>query len=196
MKTQIINKKNVGLILLILILILAFYIRIHNTNELSGGDDSQFAELAMFAHQNLYYLFYPSFPDEPVSFRGKHYARFVAILPLYISIGIFGYTKYAVAIPSILFACGSIFLVFLIVQKHLGNRVALLSSLLLALSPFHIAFTRSGFLHSQLLFIDLLIFYCVFKYFEKNESFFIYLSGLFLLFDLFLYCYNMIYNNL
>ncbi|MBT4540753.1 phospholipid carrier-dependent glycosyltransferase [Candidatus Woesearchaeota archaeon] len=185
--------KKIEIIMLILILLLAFFVRFHNTNELSGGDDSQFAEMAMFAHEKPYKLIYPSFPDEPTSLRNLHYPRIMAILPLYISILFLGFSKYAIAMPSILFSLGSIFLLYIIVKKQFNEKIAMLSALLLAVSPFHIVFSRSGLLHSQLLFFNLAIFYFVIKYFEgkKDENNirqrnvkWIYLSALFVLLNI------------
>ncbi len=165
------KRRKSAIILLVLILLLAFALRMYNTNELSGGDDSQFAEVARFAHQDINKLFYPSFPDEPTSLRNLHYPRIMAVLPLYLSILLFGFSKYAIVLPSVLFTLGSIIVLYVILKTWFNEKVAIISSLLLGVSPFHVAFTRSGLLHSQLLFFDLMIFYFVFKYYDdKNKG--------------------------
>ena len=109
-------------IFLIIILLCTFLIRIYNANELSGGDDSQFAQLATFAIKSPEKIIYPSFPDEPMSWGGLHYTRPFAVIPLVISILIFGYNKYAILMPTLIFSVLSVLLLYIIVKKQFNTK--------------------------------------------------------------------------
>jgi len=163
-------------IFLIIILLCTFLIRIYNANELTGGDDSQFAQLSIFAIKSPEKIIYPSFPDEPMSWGGLHYTRPFAVIPLVISILIFGYNKYAILMPTLLFSVLSVLLLYLIVEKQFNKKIAFIASLLFAFSPFHIAFTRSGFLHGALTFYCLLATFFVIKAIDEKKNLFIYLA--------------------
>ena len=164
-------------IFLIIVLMLTLFIRIYNANELSGGDDSQFAQLSTFAIKSPEKIIYPSFPDEPMSWGGLHYTRPFAVIPLVISILIFGYNKYAILMPTLLFSVLSVLLIYLIVKKQFNTKTAFIASLLFAFSPFHIAFTRSGFLHGALTFYCLLTAFLVIKAIDEKKNLFIYLAA-------------------
>jgi len=58
------KKENIFLIILLLV---TFLIRIYNANELSGGDDSRFAQISTFVLKSPEKITYPSFPDNPMS---------------------------------------------------------------------------------------------------------------------------------
>jgi len=164
-------------IFLIIILLCTFLIRIYNANELSGGDDSQFAQLATFAIKSPVKIIYPSFPNEPMSWGGLHYTRPFAVMPLVISILIFGYNKYAILIPTLIFSLLSVLLIYLIVEKQFNKKTAFIASLLFAFSPFHIAFTRSGFLHGALTFYCLLTVFLIIKAIDEKNNLLIYLAA-------------------
>jgi len=164
-------------IFLIILLLCTFLIRIYNANELSGGDDSQFAQLSAFAIKSPAKIIYPSFSDEPMSWGGLHYTRPFAVIPLVISILIFGYNKYAVLMPTLLFSVLSVLLLYLIVKKQFNTKTAFVASILFAFSPFHIAFTRSGFLHGALTFYFLLATFLVIKAIDERKNLFIYLAA-------------------
>jgi len=164
-------------IFLIIILLCTFLIRIYNANELSGGDDSQFAQLATFAIKSPEKIIYPSFPDEPMSWGGLHYTRPFAVIPLVISILIFGYNKYAILMPTLIFSVLSVLLLYIIVKKQFNTKIAFIASLLFAFSPFHIAFTRSGLLHGALTFYCLLTAFLIIKAVDEKKNLFIYLAA-------------------
>ena len=164
-------------IFLIILLLCTFLIRIYNANELSGGDDSEFAHLATFAIQSKWRIIYTSFPDEPMSYGNFHYSRPCAAIPLVTSIWIFGYNKYAVLMPTLLFSVLSVFLLYLIVRKQFNTRIAFIASILFAFSPFHIAFTRIGLLHGALTFYCLLIVFLITKAIDEKKNLFIYLAA-------------------
>ena len=164
-------------IFLIIILLCTFLIRIYNANELSGGDDSQFAQLATFAIQSPEKIIYPSQPNEPMSWGSMYYTRPCAVIPLVISILIFGYNKYAILMPTIIFSVLSVLLLYLIVKKQFNTKTAFIASILFAFSPFHIAFTRNGFLHGALTFYCLLTTFLIIKAIDEKKNLFIYLAA-------------------
>jgi 4-amino-4-deoxy-L-arabinose transferase-like glycosyltransferase len=75
-------------------------------------------------------------------------------LPIYVTVpfvAVFGLSELAVRLPSALFGIATVFLLYFFVKELFGNQtkavevVALLSSLLLAFSPWHIMLSRAGF---------------------------------------------------
>jgi hypothetical protein len=112
-----------------------------------------------------------------MSWGGLHYNRPFAVIPLAISISIIGYNKYAILMPAIIFSLLSVFLIYLILKKQFNKKIAFIASFLLAFSPFHIAFTRSGFLHGALTFYCLLTAYLVIKAIDEKKNLFIYLAA-------------------
>ena len=164
-------------IFLIILLLCTFLVRIYNANELSGGDDSQFAQLATFSIQSKWRMIYTSFPDEPMSYRNFHYSRPCTAIPLVVSILILGYNKYAILMPTLIFSVLSVLLLYIIVKKQFNTRIAFIASLLFAFSPFHIAFTRNGFLHGALTFYCLLAIFLVIKAIDEKKNLFIYLAA-------------------
>lgn len=171
-------KKNWVMIVLILLTLFTFGSRVANTSDLSGGDDSQWSELAMYSIANPRLMVYPQFPDEPIPWQNKHYSRPATVIVYAMSILIFGFTKFAVVFPSALFSALSIILLFLLVRKFFNTNVALLASFLLAVSPFHLAFTRIGILDASLIFYCLLSYWLLITSFETKKARYIYLSAL------------------
>jgi len=165
-------------IFLAIILLLTLLIRVYNANELSGGDDSQFAQLATFAIQSPGKAIYPSFPDEPMSWGNLHYNRPFAVIPLVMSILTLGYNKYAVLMPTAIFSVLSVLLLYLMVKRQFNTKTAVIASLLFAFSPFHIAFTRNGLLHGALIFYCLLAAFLIIKAIDEKKNLFIYLAAL------------------
>jgi len=164
-------------IFLIILLLCTFLIRIYNANELSGGDDSEYAQLSVFAIESKEKIIYPSFPDEPMSYGGYYYARPFAVIPIIAPILILGYNKYAILMPTLIFSVLSVLLLYLIVKRQFNTKIAFIASILFAFSPFHIAFTRNGFLHGALVFYCLLATYLVVRAIDEKRNLFIYLAA-------------------
>lgn len=76
------------------------------------------------------------------------------------SIAILGLNEQAVRFPSAALGSFSVLLVYLLIRNQTKNeKLALCSALLLAISPWHIQFSRAGFESSTALFIFLLGYY-------------------------------------
>lgn len=172
------ESKKIELIFLIILILATFLIRFYNTGELSGGDDSEYAQLAVHIIEQPFRAIYPSFQDEPMSYKNYKYNRPFAATPIVPFIFIFGYTITSVKLPSILFACLTIVVLFYLLKKQFNAKVAYLATVLFAFLPFHIAFSRSGFLHSALTFYIVLTIFLIVTYFEKKQPYLIYLAAL------------------
>ena len=164
-------------IFLIIILLCTFLIRIYNANELSGGDDSQFAQLATFGLKENWRIIYTSFPNEPMSRGNLYYSRPCTAIPLVASIWIFGYNKYAILMPTLIFSVLSVLLIYIIVKKQFNTKTAFIASIIFAFSPFHIVFTRNGLLHGALTFYCLLTAFLIIKAVDEKKNSFIYLAA-------------------
>lgn len=71
-------------------------------------------------------------------------------------VGVFGLNEYGVRLPSAILGVLSIFLLYLLVKKTLrSERVALLAAFILAVSPWHLQYSRAAFEAS--LFLTLLL---------------------------------------
>lgn len=106
----------------------------------------------------------------PLTFRAYNDFRpgfyIYSIVP---SLAIFGLNEFAVRFPSALSGIISVFLTYLIVIKLFQNKkIALLSSALLAVSPWHIQFSRGGFEANEMVFLCLLGL-VLFLYSKKNQ---------------------------
>lgn len=69
---------------------------------------------------------------------------------------LFGESAWSVRLPSVLFGVGSIWALFLLGRRVLGNREALLASALLAVSYHHVWFSQNARGYSGLLFFSIL----------------------------------------
>ena len=165
-------------IFLILLMLLAFAVRFHNTGELSGGDDSQYATMASYIIEDPIKAIYPAFPDDLSSLNNMKYNRPFAATPIVPFIFIFGYTNTAVKLPSIIFAILTIIPLFYLIKRQFNTKIAYIASILFAFSPFHILFSRAGFLHSALTFYVVLTIFFVVKAIEDKKTHYIYLAAM------------------
>lgn len=101
-----------------------------------------------------------------------------AIVP---SIAIFGLTEFAVRFPSALFGILTVALTYFLAKKLFNNEViANLSALFLAISPWHIQFSRAAFEANFGLFLSTLGIYMFIK-FAKDKAIFIFPSAILLI---------------
>lgn len=86
------------------------------------------------------------------------------------SIAIFGITPAGVRLPAAIFGVLGIFFFYLVVELWTKNRtIALLGTLLLTFSPWHIHYSRWGFEGTLMLFLFLLGFYSFLKSLSNNK---------------------------
>jgi 4-amino-4-deoxy-L-arabinose transferase-like glycosyltransferase len=69
---------------------------------------------------------------------------------------IFGLNEWGVRLPSVFFGILSIIFLYLLVKKTVNEKMALISALFLAISPWHLQYSRAAFELSLLLFLFIL----------------------------------------
>jgi len=94
--------------------------------------------------------------------------------PLYLyssvpTVALFGISPLGVRLPAAIFGILSIFALYLLVKEITKNhRLALLASFVMAISPWHLQYSRAGFEATQLLFLLILGLYFFFKALETK----------------------------
>ena len=96
---------------------------------------------------------------------------FYAAVP---SIALFGLNEFAVRFPSAFFGTLTVLLVYFLIKER---RVALVAALLLAISPWHLQFSRAGFEANLGLFFTCLGAWLLFKILEKPKYSALFLSA-------------------
>ena len=131
--------------LLVLILALAFVLRFwkldsypaFNADEAALGYNAySLLKTGMDEHGNRFPIHFQSFND----YKPGGYVYM--IMPF---VGLFGLNEWSVRIPSAILGVASVYLIYLLtIQLFKDIRVGLLSALFLAISPWHIHFSRGG----------------------------------------------------
>lgn len=172
------SERNKEYIILTVLIIITVFLRLFNSGELTGGDDSEYAQLFMYALDDPSKFIYPGFPDEPIGYvKFKGYARPFAIIPMLFIFPLFGFTAMTVKMPAVIFSALSAILLFFLAKRFMPKKAAYLAVLLFAVSPFHMAFTRIGILDGALTFYLLAIFLLVFKGLEEKKLWMFYAAG-------------------
>lgn len=151
-------KKNIYLSLLILVFILAFFLRFYKLGEVPDGlyqDETAIGynaysilETAKDEHNTPFPVYFKSFGDHK--------------LPVYVyataaSIKVFGLNAFAVRFPSALFGSLSIVVLFFLLKEvSKSKELPLVTSFLLAINPWHLHFSRAAFEVNLALFFALL----------------------------------------
>jgi len=87
---------------------------------------------------------------------------------MYIAVKVFGNNEFAMRLPSVIFACLSIVLVYLFNKKTINIGAGLQSALILFSTRWFLLRSRTGNLDMLLIFFQLLTFYCL--YFSKTKK--------------------------
>lgn len=86
------------------------------------------------------------------------------------SIAIFGLTEFAIRFPSAFFGTLTVLLTYLLAKKFFEKeKIALLSAFFLAISPWHLQFSRGAFEANLGLFLSLLGIYLFVKFAKDNQ---------------------------
>ena len=157
--------------LLILILLIALFLRFYKLGQNPPGLYWDEAAIGYNAYSIL-----KTAKDEygnflPVSFRSfdDYKAPFYIYLTVP-SIAVFGLNEFAVRFPSAFFGVLTVLLTYLATREIFkNNKIALFSSLFLAISPWHLQFSRAAFEANLMLFLNLLGF-LLFLHFGKLPS--------------------------
>ncbi len=157
-----------ALLLLTCVVVLAAFLRLYRLGEVPVNLNWDEAASGYNAYSILltgkdefgrsWPVFFESFNDF------KHPGLIYSIVP---SIALFGLTPFAVRLPSVLYGTLTVLVVFFLARRLLKHENgALLSSLLLALSPWHIQVSRVAFEQIGMIFFVVLGVWVVMKAFE------------------------------
>ncbi|MFH0864149.1 MAG: glycosyltransferase family 39 protein [Candidatus Gottesmanbacteria bacterium] len=168
--------KNRTIYLLFLIIILASFLRLYKLGEIPAGLSTDEATYLY----NSYSIF-----KTGKDVNGKYLPLSInagfplSPVPVYITapfVGILGLNSLAGRLPFVILGIASVFLLYSISKILFNNRIALISSFALAVSPWHIYFSRTAYDSIIALFFFLLATY-VFLRNLKNGKY--YLSAIF-----------------
>lgn len=93
-------------------------------------------------------------------------------LLLHFWIVLFGETESAVRSLSVILGILSVILVYIVGVDLFNRKIALLSTFVIAISPFHIAFSQDAKMYAMLAFLGLLSFYLFYKTLFSNKKFY------------------------
>lgn len=168
-------------LVLFLILLVASFLRLY---KLSINPPSMFGDEADVGYHA--YSILKTGRDYQGNFMPLHFhslAEWRTPLYLYASVptvAIFGVTPLGVRLPAAIFGILSIYAFYLLVKQLTKNEVlSQISISILALSPWHLHYSRAGFEVTMLLFFLLFGLYLFFKSFEKPK--YLWISMVFLL---------------
>jgi 4-amino-4-deoxy-L-arabinose transferase-like glycosyltransferase len=158
--------KNKSILIFLAILGLAVFLRVYKLNSIPSSLNWDEVAIGWNA-----YSIWETRLDEfgtrlPITF--KSYGDYKAPLMIYLTtpfVGILGLENWVVRLSSVLAGIGSIFLIYLLAReifiylklsKKIREKLALLSSFLLATSSWHIFFSRGAFEANMALFFVIL----------------------------------------
>ena len=175
---------------LVAIIFLAFTLRFYNLGTVPSGLQQDESSIGYNAYSIL-----ETGKDEygkslPIAF--KAFGEYKLPLSIYLTTGsfaIFGVSELSLRLPSALFGLLTVVLVYFLVFEMYGNRnLALISSFLLSINPWHIHFSRGAYEVTPALFLITLGVY-LFLVFIRKKSLLI-LTGSLTALVLSLYGYN------
>lgn len=178
--------------LLILILILAILVRLYKIDSpIADWHSWRQADTASVTRNFIKEGFNPFLPrfddssgisERPYPNIGRY--RFVefpiynmAVYPFYL---IFGVNEMIHRLVSVLFSLGSLVFLFLIVKKNAGEIAAYLSTLIFALLPYNVFFSRTILPESALIFFSLGMMYFVGNLIEERKKGLVWAAGIFI----------------
>jgi len=135
----------------------------------------EYAKLKVFNAENL-----PSISDF-LRQKGGDYpvgSKYGFYILSTLSMVFFGLKDYAVLYTSAFFGALSVWLVYLIVKGVFDRNTALLSAFLLAVSPYHIIYSRSAYANASAAFFILCGIYFYLKSVDSEKTVFMVFSGL------------------
>ncbi|MBU2577632.1 glycosyltransferase family 39 protein [Patescibacteria group bacterium] len=103
------------------------------------------------------------------------------------SIALLGLNELAVRLPSAIFGSFSVLFIYLLLKEQNRLKLALISSTLLAISPWHLSFSRGAWELNVMTFEILGGLYFLIKYINSKKIFYLYVSGIFWILTLFTY---------
>lgn len=142
--------------MIILILLLGFVLRLIRINQSFWLDE---ASQAIMSSQSISSIWFGREGDfhPPLSYIFSHFWLFVSHNDIWLRM-----------LP-VLFGLGSVYVLYLIGEKLFNRKVALVSGLLLAISPYHIYYSQEFRMYSQSVFFALLSIYFFVNVFKNGD---------------------------
>lgn len=167
------SKLKIQKILLILILLISFVLRVYRISEYPAGLNADEAAIGYNAFSLI-----ETGKDEfghswPINFQSfndfKPGLYFYLVLPF---VKVLGLNELAVRLPSVIFGTLTVLIIYLFVKKLWDNQVlAEITAFLLAISPWHLHFSRGGWESNVATFFIALGIYLFFVSLEKPKIF-------------------------
>lgn len=156
-------------ILLVLIISLAFSLRIWDLgwNGFNGDESIYSGQAASLLGDEDYTKNFAVFRAHPLLLQSL----------VSISFTLFGIQDMTARIIPVLFGSLTVFVTYLAGKELFNKKIGLICSLVLALMPFHIVFSRQVIVDVPLSFFVVLFLYFVTKYRETGTAFYCYLTG-------------------
>ena len=143
-------------VLLILIILLGSFLRVFELSKQSIWNDEAYTiELVMKS----------SFTELLIGKKADPGIPPIYILFFKIWTDLFGYEKYIVRIPSVIFGIASIYVIFIFAKYLFDTKLALLSAFLLAISPFHIYLSQMVRPYSLVILLSLFALFFFVRFF-------------------------------
>lgn len=174
--------------LIILIFILAAFLRIYKLSDYPVGFLWDEAALGYNGYSIL-----KTGKDEYGHFFPLIFKSFGDYKPgLYVyltipTIAVFGLNEFSVRLPSALAGLAMVILFYFLIKEVLDEKLAIVSSFLLAISPWHLNFSRGAWELNVMLFEIILGIYFLIKYLNSQKKFFYYFASLVFILSLFTY---------
>lgn len=189
-------KKYISIIFLFFTLLLGAVLRFYQLSEVPPGLNQDEISIGINSYDLLHRgkdehgVFYPLFFQSLADFKLPGYIYVTSL-----SIKLFGPTPFAVRFPSAFFGSISIVVLYFLARelvwknknKFIVQMFPLLSSLLLAISPWHIFFSRVAFESITALFFFLTGLLFSFLFLRKQQLWLLLLSVLFFSFSVYTY---------
>jgi len=190
------NKKMKKNAVLILIITLAFFLRIYRINQVPPSLYWEEVALGYDAYSLL---------KTGKDHRGNHWP--IAYLesyrdfkpPLYVysllpSISFFGLNEFGVRFPSVMFGVLTVVLVYLITKELFNSKISLMAACLTAINPWHLQFSRPAFEANLALFLISSAVLFFLKSFENKKV--IIISAIFFAMSLYAYHGSRVFSPL
>jgi mannosyltransferase len=145
------------------IIILATGLRFYKLGEWSFWWDE------MFTLRDVQNVFADRFSSSPITFGLTHF-----------SINIFGINEWSARLAPAIIGIVTIPLLFFFIKKMFGINVALIASLLLAISPWHLYWSQNARFYAAILLLYSLTLFSFYLWIEKREKKYLVLSAVFL----------------
>lgn len=169
-------KKYSELILFLSILSTAIFFRLYKLSTIPFGLNNDSAWEGSAAIQIMNGNIADYLPYAAEGWRGEGIVRaIVAYFTIF-----FGNDPITIKLSTVIFGIALVIVIYVFIKRFFGYQLALLTSFFIAISGWHITFSKTGWRAVTVPFFTTLIFYFLFKGFESKKPIHFILSGAFL----------------